>query len=81
MAKSKSKKRHKPSDDYDLYDLGGVLKKLVAKKGITQTDFAKKCDLTEASASKLFNNKRQPNFSTIIKILEGLNIKFEELYK
>ena len=46
---------------------------------MSQAEFANKSGLTEACISTIISGKRDPQLSTIVKILKTASIEFEEL--
>lgn len=52
--------------------IGGELKKLRKKRGITQADLAQKLKLSENYLSLIENGHRLPTLTTLLQILEEL---------
>lgn len=55
-------------------DLGTTIKYTRKKRGITQTEFAGRCGITQAYLSKIENNLKDPNLSLITKLSQELEI-------
>lgn len=58
---------------------GKNLKKILESMNMSQAEFANKSGLTEACISTIISGKRDPQLSTIVKILKTASIEFEEL--
>jgi len=55
-------------------DLGNVIRKARKQKGLTQTEFASFCGITQTYLSQIESNLKEPNLSTLKMIGEKLNI-------
>lgn len=60
---------------------GKNLQGILEFSDITQGDFAKRCGLTPAAISQIINGDREPQLSTVIKILDALGVTFERMLK
>lgn len=60
-------------------DFGRNLQRVLSVLGLTQGELAIKTGVTSAAISQIINGHREPNLSTIIKILKVLPVKFEKL--
>ena len=58
---------------------GENLKSVREFLGLTLKDLSIKSGLTEACISQVETGKREPKLSTIVKLLNALNVKFERL--
>lgn len=58
---------------------GKNLKKILESMNMSQAEFANRSGLTEACISTIISGKRDPQLSTIVKILKTASIEFEEL--
>jgi len=61
-------------------DLGKTIKDLRKQKGLTQGQFAIKCDITQTYLSQIENNQRDPNLSVLKTISEKLEIPLPILF-
>jgi transcriptional regulator with XRE-family HTH domain len=61
-------------------DLGNVIKSSRKQKGLTQSEFAASCDITQTYLSQIESNLKEPNLSTIKVIGEKLNIPIPILF-
>ncbi|WLR50072.1 helix-turn-helix transcriptional regulator [Bacillus tianshenii] len=59
--------------------LGDILKRLRQSKGLTQTELAKKLDLTRGTYAHYEINKRQPDYETLHKIADFYNVSTDYL--
>lgn len=55
-------------------------KLLIAKKGISQKEFAEFIGISSTYLSQLINGKRKPSPSVAGKIAKGLNVNVEEIF-
>lgn len=53
---------------------GDVLKQTMTERGYNQKTLAIACGLTEAAMSRYINNTREPNFKTLKKLCNILNV-------
>ena len=63
----------------NLDHIGMNLQRIMKALRMNQTELAKRTGLTQAAISQIVNNERAPSLPTIIKILEVIPIKFEDL--
>lgn len=56
------------------------LKELRLKKGLTQTELGKKVGVKQNTFTNWENGKREPNFETIIKIADLLEVSLDWLF-
>lgn len=61
-------------------NIGSVIKELRINKGFSQTAFAHKCVMTQASLSNIENNIKRPSKTTIKKICTQLQVSEMMLY-
>jgi transcriptional regulator with XRE-family HTH domain len=61
-------------------DLGNVIKSSRKQKGLTQSEFAALCDITQTYLSQIEGNLKEPNLSTLRVIGEKLNIPLPILF-
>lgn len=61
-------------------NLGYTIKKKRKDIGLTQSDLAKMCGITQTYLSQIENNAKEPNLSTIKTISEGLDIPLPILF-
>lgn len=61
-------------------DLGTVIKNSRKQKGLTQTEFATLCDITQTYLSQIEGNLKEPNLSTLKVIGEKLNMPLPILF-
>lgn len=55
------------------------LKRIRETRGISQAELGKLCGLTSVAISLLENNRRLPNYNTLVKIRGALDISFDTL--
>jgi transcriptional regulator with XRE-family HTH domain len=55
------------------------LTEVMGTLGMNGADLARRTGLTPAAISLIMSGKREPTFSTILKILEVIPVKFERL--
>lgn len=63
----------------DAYVKGTIIKKLREAKSITQTELAKKLDVTNKAVSKWETRKRLPDISLIAPLAAALGVSIPEL--
>ena len=56
------------------------LKELRLKKGLTQTELGEKVGVKQSTFTNWENGKREPNFETIIKIADLLEVSLDWLF-
>lgn len=56
------------------------LTKILVSRGYTHKSFAEKIGKDRTYITRLANGKHMPQVDTVIKILEALNVKFEEVW-
>ena len=61
-------------------NIGKVIKSLRKQKGLSQTEFASKCDLTQTSLSMIETGTKRPNPKNLKKICEVLEVPEMYLY-
>ena len=61
-------------------DLGNTIKNLRLQKGLKQNSFAAQCDITPAYLSKIENNLKEPNMSTLKEISLHLGVPLPILF-
>lgn len=61
-------------------NIGKVIKELRLVKGFSQSEFAQKCSMTQASVSNIENNIKRPNKITMNKICKQLQVSEMMLY-
>lgn len=61
-------------------NIGSTIKKIRIQKGFKQTDFADKCQLTQAYLSKIESNKKEPAISVFKTIADGLGVPLPVLF-
>lgn len=66
---------------YDARLFGKRLKTILNMLEISQNELAKLCSLTPAAISQIINGRRDPTLSTVVKILNIIPVKFENLVK
>ena len=54
--------------------IGNTIKKLRKSKGMNQSEFAEKCDITQAYLSQIENNKREISITCLKNISDFLEI-------
>ena len=60
--------------------LGKRIKELVKKKGISQEKLAELIDVEPASLSNIVTGKNYPLFTTLEKIINVLNVSFNDVF-
>ncbi len=65
----------------DAKKLGENLKKIRAKKNITQTELAKTLGVDKSFVSNIENGKTNPTLSTITNLAQALGVSTNELLK
>lgn len=61
-------------------DLGNVIKNSRKQKGLTQSEFATSCGITQTYLSQIEGNLKEPNLSTIKVIGQKLNVPLPILF-
>lgn len=61
-------------------NLGNIIKKKRKDIGLTQSDLAEMCGITQTYLSQIENNAKEPNLSTIKTISEQLEIPLPILF-
>ena len=61
-------------------EIGNKLKLLRNSYGLTQTEFAKKLEISRVNYTRYENNKVRPDYETIIKIADFYDITLDELF-
>jgi transcriptional regulator with XRE-family HTH domain len=61
-------------------DLGIVIKNMRKKRGLTQSEFATNCGITQTYLSQIEGNLKEPNLSTLKVIGEQLNMPLPILF-
>lgn len=61
-------------------DLGNTIKNIRKKKGITQTEFASSCGITQTYLSQIESNLKEPNLSTLKEIGKNLKVPLPILF-
>ncbi len=61
-------------------NLGNTIKNIRKKKGQTQKEFASLCGISQTYLSKIENNSKEPNLSTLKIISEKLEIPLPILF-
>lgn len=61
--------------------IGEKIKKIREKRGLTQTELARRCGVPHATIWNIENGKRNPGFKVLPKIAEVLNVSIDELLK
>ena len=61
-------------------EIGNKLKLLRNSYGITQTEFAKKLEISRVNYTRYENNKVRPDYETLIKIADFYDITLDELF-
>lgn len=59
---------------------GDTLKRLRAKKGVTQFELARKTGMSETAIAYLERNEREPLFKTAIYIADALGVSVNEFH-
>lgn len=49
------------------------------KKGLTQTELAEACGITQKAVSAIEVERRRPSYEVLIKLAKALNVKVDEL--
>lgn len=49
------------------------------KKGMTQTELAEACGITQKAISAIEVERRRPSYEVLIKLAKALNVKVDEL--
>lgn len=65
----------------DSKRLGPNLLRLLKALGMSQTELAERCGITQACVSQIINGSRVPALDTVCKIMGVIPVKFEELLK
>ena len=55
-------------------NLGAIIKELRQRKGIKQNSFAELCNISSTYLSKIENNSKEPNLSTLRIIANNLDV-------
>jgi transcriptional regulator with XRE-family HTH domain len=61
-------------------DLGYIIKNIRKQKGLTQSEFAALCGITQTYLSQIEGNLKEPNLSTLKTISEKLSIPLPILF-
>jgi len=61
-------------------DLGNIIKNIRKQKGLTQTEFASSCGITQTYLSQIESNQKEPNLSTLKSISSSFNIPLPILF-
>ena len=61
-------------------NLGNTIKNIRKKKGQTQKEFASQCGISQTYLSKIENNSKEPNLSTLKTISKVLNVPLPILF-
>ena len=61
-------------------NLGKTIKTARKQKGLTQSQFAEACDITQAYLSQIENNNKEPNLSTLKNISTHLEVPLPVLF-
>ncbi|MBO5888591.1 MAG: helix-turn-helix transcriptional regulator [Clostridia bacterium] len=61
-------------------EIGNKLKLLRNSYGLTQTEFAKKLEISRVNYTRYENNKVRPDYETLIKIADFYDITLDELF-
>ena len=61
-------------------DLGGTIKNLRQKRGITQNAMADSCDITQTYLSQIENNAKEPTLSVLKAISKKLGVPLPILF-
>lgn len=60
---------------FQKVNVGGKIKELRKRRGLTTTELAKKINVSQSTISLYENGKREPDFKTITKIANTLNVQ------
>lgn len=60
-------------------EFGHKLKCVLELLGMSQSDLAKRSGLTQAAISQIISGSREPQLSSIVKILRAIPVKLERL--
>jgi XRE family transcriptional regulator, regulator of sulfur utilization len=61
-------------------NIGSVIKNIRKQKGLTQSEFASRCEITQTYLSLIESNRKEPNLSTLKTIGEKLEIPLPILF-
>jgi len=61
-------------------DLGNNIKRIRKQKGLTQTEFASLCNITQTYLSQIESNLKEPNLSILQNISNNLNVPLPILF-
>ena len=61
-------------------NLGVTIRNIRKQKGFIQTDFAKKCGITQTYLSQIENNQKEPNLSTLKTISKVLSVPLPVIF-
>lgn len=61
-------------------NLGSTIKHIRTRRGITQTEFATRCGITQTYLSKIERNSREPNLSILQAISNQLGLPLPILF-
>lgn len=79
----KSKERYLKTKESELMKISNIfpqrLKELRLKKGLTQTEIGKKIGVKQSTFTNWENGKREPNFETLIKLADLLEVSVDLL--
>lgn len=64
----------------EVMNIGTTIKQLRKEKGMSQTEFGNKVDITQATLSQIENGQTSPHKTTLKRICEVLEIPQELLY-
>lgn len=80
----KSKERYLKIKESELMKTSNIfpqrLKELRLKKGLTQTELGKKLGVKQSTFTNWENGKREPNFETLIKLADLLEVSVDWLF-
>ena len=71
----------RPNNAHISKTFGKNLTEVLDSLGMIQRDLASLTGLTEACISQIVNGRREPNLSTVVKIMKVIPVKFERLLK
>lgn len=60
---------------FQKVNVGGKIKELRKRRGLTTTELAKRINVSQSTISLYENGKREPDFKTITKIANALNVQ------
>lgn len=68
------------SSSYSIRGLGARLRRIRTLKDMSQTEVAKRAEITPSYLSQLEKGKTGANVATVMRIAEALEVKFSELF-